>query len=380
MNYHIIFFIYKYILLGDPMRKVDKILLISTITLIIIGIIMVYSSSSIWAEYKYQDPFKYFKSQLIFFIIGLIIMYIITKLDINILEKHSNKILLICLILLILVLIPGIGKVRNGSRSWFGIGPLGIQPSEFSKLGLIIYTSKYLSHNNKNIKDIKKGLIPLFLVIGIFFITIMLEPDFGTAMVILVTLITLIFVAGPKVSFFLKIGFIGIIGIILLIIVAPYRLKRITAYLNPWSDPLGSGFQIIQSLYAIVPSGLLGTGLGNSIQKNFYLPEPQTDFIFSIIIEELGILGTFIIISLFIIIFHRSIKISLTEQNLFKKYLSFGLSFGIIFQAILNILVITGTIPTTGITLPFISYGGSSLLISMASIGIILNISKNIVK
>lgn len=380
MNYHIIFFIYKYILLGDPMRKVDKILLISTITLIIIGIIMVYSSSSIWAEYKYQDPFKYFKSQLIFFIIGLIIMYIITQLDINILEKHSNKILLICLILLILVLIPGIGKVRNGSRSWFGIGPLGIQPSEFSKLGLIIYTSKYLSHNNKNIKDIKKGLIPLFLVIGIFFITIMLEPDFGTAMVILVTLITLIFVAGPKVSFFLKIGFIGIIGIILLIIVAPYRLKRITAYLNPWSDPLGSGFQIIQSLYAIVPSGLLGTGLGNSIQKNFYLPEPQTDFIFSIIIEELGILGTFIIISLFIIIFHRSIKISLTEQNLFKKYLSFGLSFGIIFQAILNILVITGTIPTTGITLPFISYGGSSLLISMTSIGIILNISKNIVK
>jgi cell division protein FtsW len=338
---------------------------------------MIYSASNIWAEYKYQDSFKFIKSQIIFFIIGIIIIFFTTKIDCNYLEKYSNYILIGCLILLILVLIPGMGKIRNGSRSWFGIGPLGIQPSEFSKLGLIIYTSKYLAHNNSLIKDIKKGLLPLFAVIGLFFFTIMLEPDFGTAMVILVTLIVLVFISGPNIKFFLKIGILGIIGIVLLIIIAPYRLKRITAYLNPWSDPLGSGFQIIQSLYAIVPSGLLGTGLGNSIQKNFYLPEPQTDFIFSIIIEELGIVGALIVISLFMIIFYRSIKISLNEQNLFKKYLAFGLSFGIIFQALLNILVVTGTIPTTGITLPFLSYGGSSLLISMTSIGIILNISKN---
>ena len=276
-----------------------------------------------------------------------------------------------------LVLIPGIGKVRNGSRSWFGIGPLGIQPSEFSKLGLIIYTSKYLAHNNKNIKNVKKGLLPLFGIICIFFFLIMLEPDFGTAMVIILTLVVLIFIAGPKIGFFLKIGVIGLIGIVILIVIAPYRLKRITAYLNPWSDPLGSGFQIIQSLYAIGPSSLLGTGFGNSIQKNFYLPEPQTDFIFSIIAEEFGIIGVFFVLSLFCIIFYRSIKISLNQSDLFKKYLSFGLSFGLILQVILNILVVTGTIPTTGITLPFLSYGGSSLLISMVSIGIILSISKH---
>lgn len=357
-------------------KKIDKVLFISTIILVIFGVIMVYSSSNIWSAYKYNDPYKYVKSQFIFFILGLIVIYILIKIKPNILEKYSNQLLLICLVLVILVLIPGIGKVRNGSRSWFGIGPLGIQPSEFSKLGLIIYTSKYLSHNNKNIKDIKKGLLPLFLIILVFFALIMLEPDFGTAMVIILTLVVLIFISGPNLSFFVRIGLIGLIGIVALIAIAPYRMKRITAYLNPWSDPLGSGFQIIQSLYAIGPSSLLGTGFNNSIQKNFYLPEPQTDFIFSIISEEFGVVGVTIVLSLYTIIFYRSIKLSLNQSNLFYKYVTFGLSFGIILQVILNILVVTGTIPTTGITLPFLSYGGSSLLISMISIGIILSISK----
>ena len=340
------------------------------------GVVMVYSSSNIWSMYKYNDPYKYVKSQFIFFVLGLIVIFIIINFKPSLLEKYSNHLLFICFVLLVLVLIPGIGKVRNGSRSWFGIGPLGIQPSEFSKLGLIIYTSKYLAHNNKNIKNIKKGLLPLFLIILIFFGLIMMEPDFGTAMVIILTLVVLIFISGPNLSFFIKIGLIGLVGIVGLIVVAPYRMKRITAYLNPWSDPLGSGFQIIQSLYAIGPSSVLGTGFNNSIQKNFYLPEPQTDFIFSIISEEFGILGVVLVLTLYTIIFYRSIKISLNQKNLFYKYVTFGLSFGILLQVILNILVVTGTIPTTGITLPFLSYGGSSLLISMVSIGIILNISR----
>ncbi len=357
--------------------KIDKVLLITTIILIVFGILMVYSSSNIWALYKYKDAFKYVKAQFIFFIAGLILISILIKIDASYYEKYSNKILFICFMLLILVLIPGIGKVRNGSRSWFGIGVLGIQPSEFSKIGLIIYTSKYLAHNNKYIKDIKKGLLPLFMIICLFFLLIMLEPDFGTAMVIILTLIGLIYISGPKLSFFIKIGLIGLVGIVILIAIAPYRMQRIVSYLNPWSDPLGSGFQIIQSLYAIGPSSLLGKGFGNSIQKNFYLPEPQTDFIFSIIAEEFGFLGVILVISLFFIIFYRAIKISLRETDLFKKYLVFGLSFGIILQVILNILVVTGTIPTTGITLPFLSYGGSSLMVSMISIGIILNVSRN---
>lgn len=357
-------------------KKIDKTILLSLILLLIIGIIMIYSSSNIWSTYKYNDPYKFLKSQLIFTLIGLTILSIVTKIDINIFYKNANKILLISFIFLILVLIPGLGQVRNGSRSWFGIGPLGIQPSEFTKIALIIYTSKYLANNNKNIKDIKKSILPLFIVILLSFLLIMLEPDFGTAMIIIITLIVMIFISGPKLTLFITIGVIGLIGIIILIIIAPYRLARIVSYLNPWSDPLGSGFQIIQSLYAIAPSGILGTGLGNSIQKNFYLPEPQTDFIFSILSEELGFIGSLLTISLYIIIFIKSISISLRQTNLFKKYLAFGLSFGLILQTILNLSVVTGLIPTTGVTLPFISYGGSSLLISLCSIGIILNISR----
>lgn len=357
-------------------KKYDKLLLLAVIAIIIFGIIMIYSASSIWAEYKYQDPFKFVKAQSAFFLLGLLCIFIISKLDINILYKKANLILLICFILLVFVLIPGIGSIRNGSRSWFGIGSLGIQPSEFAKLGLIIYVAKYLANNRKIIKDVKKGVLPILLVIGVFFILIMLEPDFGTAMVIVLTLVVMIFISGVKLSFFIKVGLLGLLGIVGLIIVAPYRMERIVSFLNPWVDPLGSGYQIIQSLYAIGPGGLLGQGFLNSHQKQFYLPEPQTDFIFSIISEEFGFLGILIVTSFIAFIFYRIIKIALKENNLFKKYLAFGLGFGIIIQSLLNIAVVIGLIPVTGVTLPFLSYGGSSLLISMTSIGIILNISK----
>jgi cell division protein FtsW len=304
-------------------------------------------------------------------------MYFLSKIDHHIFYKKANIILFGCFILLILVLIPGIGTVRNGSRSWFGIGSFGIQPSEFAKIGLIIYVSKYLANNNKNMRNIKSGVLPIIFVILIFFALIMLEPDFGTAMVIVLTLIVLIFTSGVKLSFFFKIGLVGLMGIVALIIIAPYRMARIVSFLNPWTDPLGSGFQIIQSLYAIGPGGLLGQGFLKSRQKHFYLPEPQTDFIFSIISEEFGFLGVLIVTSFFFLIFFRTLKISLQQSDLFSKYLSFGLGFGIIIQASLNLMVVVGIIPVTGVTLPFLSYGGSSLLVSMASIGIILNISKN---
>ena len=356
------------------MKKINKTLLISVIILSLLGLLMIYSSSNIWAEYKFHDQFKYLKSQSLFLLIGYAIIFFISKIDYQIYYKYSNLILIICLILLILVLIPGIGSIRNGSRSWFGIGSLGIQPSEFAKLGLIIFTSKYL-YNNK-IKDIKTSILPILLILIIFFGLIMLQPDLGTGVILTMTIISMLFISGINLSFFIKLGIIGLIGFIVLIIIAPYRIERITSFLNPWKDPLGSGFQIIQSMYAIGPGGLLGMGLGNSIQKHFYLPEPQTDFIFSIISEELGFIGATFIIILFIIIIKRGIDISLKQSNKFAKYLSFGITFSIAFQTILNLMVVVGLIPVTGVTLPFISYGGSSLLISMTYIGILLNISK----
>jgi len=345
--------------------------------LAIFGVVMIYSASSIWAEYKFGNEYKFLISQSIFLIIGFCIMMVLSKIDYKIYLKYANLILLVCFGLLILVLIPGIGTIRNGSRSWFGIGGLGIQPSEIAKIGLIIFTSKYLSQNEKSMRSIKKGIIPILVVIMLFFGLIMLEPDFGTGMVISLTLVVMIFISEAKLSFFMSIGVLGLLGIVALIIIAPYRLARIISFLNPWTDPLGSGFQIIQSLYAIGPSGLLGMGFMNSIQKYFYLPEPQTDFIFSIISEEFGFLGVLIVTISFFLIFYVCMKIFFKTNDLFGKYLVFGLSFGIILQALLNLSVVVGLVPVTGVTLPFLSYGGSSLLVSMASIGIILNVSSN---
>ena len=313
-------------------KKMDYLLFISVIIICIFGIIMIYSASSIWAEFKYQDAFKYVKQQGLFFIVGIFVMLFASKINLDFLKKKANLILGVCFLLLVLVLIPGIGSIRNGSRSWFGIGGLGIQPSEFAKLGLIIFTAKYLANNQKNMNDVKKGAIPIFLVIGVFFLLIMLEPDFGTAMVMALTLIALIFISGLPFSFFIKLGILGLGGIVALIIAAPYRMARIVSFLNPWSDPLGSGYQIIQSLYAIGPGGLLGQGFLNSRQKHFYLPEPQTDFIFSIISEEFGFLGVLIVCGFFFFIFYRMLRIALRSSDLFCKYLAFGLAFGILIQ------------------------------------------------
>ena len=358
------------------MKKINVVLLVSIILISLFGLLMIYSASYVWAEYKFDDSLKFFKTQSIFLILGYVVMFIISNIDYKKYYSKSNLIFGVCFILLILVLIPGIGTVRNGSRSWFGFGGFGIQPSEFTKLGLIVFTSKYLTKNNRELKDIKKGVLPILIVLFLVFGLIMLQPDFGTGVVIVVSIIVLLFVSGVKMNFFIKIGILGLIGIVVLILIAPYRMARIISFLNPWSDPLGSGFQIIQSLYAIGPGGLLGLGFGNSIQKHFYLPEPQTDFIFSIISEEFGFMGILIVASLFVIIIYQGIKISINCEDFFGKYLSFGITFGLIFQTILNLSVVVGLIPVTGVTLPFLSYGGSSLLITMTSIGIILNISR----
>lgn len=359
-------------------KQIDKVLFISIIMLSLFGLIMIYSASSIWSEYKFNDSFHYLKYQAVFLMIGIIVMIMFSKIDTKLYYEKSNKILLVCLILLVLVLIPGIGSVRNGSRSWFGIGPFGIQPSEAAKLGLIIFTSKYLTNSNKFLKSYKQGVFPILGITLLIFGLIMLQPDLGTGLILVTSIISLLFIAGVNMKFFLYMGFLGLMGVVVLIIIAPYRMDRITSFIDPWSDALGTGFQIIQSLYAIGPGGLLGVGFSNSIQKHFYLPEPQTDFIFSIIAEEFGVLGAFIVVGLFSIILIRGIKIALSTKDQFSKYLAFGMVFQIIFQTIMNLMVVIGLIPVTGVTLPFLSYGGSSLLISMVSMGILLNISRSI--
>lgn len=354
-----------------------RLLFLTVVLLALFGLVMIYSASNIWAEYKYNDAFKYLKNQGLFFIFGILLMLFISKINVKSYYKNANKLLLIGFILLLIVLIPGIGTIRNGSRSWFNFGLFSLQPSEIMKIILLIFTSKYLANNQDNIKYTFKTILPILLVLMITFFLIMLQPDFGSGVVLVMSIIGLLFSSGADFSFFLKIGLLGIVGIVVLIIIAPYRMARIVAFLNPWSDPLGSGFQIIQSLYAIGPSGLFGKGLGNSIQKHFYLPEPQTDFIFAIICEELGFLGALLVVLLFALMIYQIFKIALETNDLFKKYLAFGIGFQMSFQTIINLLVVIGLIPVTGVTLPFLSYGGSSLIVSMVSIGIVLSIADN---
>ncbi len=353
--------------------KYYKLLKITFVFILIFSFIVIYSASSVWSTYKYGNSYHYAMMQGFFILISIFIYKIFSKIDTNVIYKYSDKLFIFSCILLILVAVPFIGKEMNGSRSWFGIGPFGIQPSELAKISTIIFTSKFLE--SKKIYYFKDFSKILFASIFVFFL-IMLEPDLGTSVIILVTSLAMIFISGAKKKYFFIMFFLFLAAFIVLVLVAPYRMRRITSFINPWNDPLDSGFQIIQSLYAIGPSGLLGRGLFNSIQKNFFLPEPQTDFIFSIIVEELGFVGAFIICFIYFMIIYIGIKVSLNAGSNFKKYLAFGITFSVGFQAVLNLMVATSLVPITGVTLPFISYGGSSFLSSSVMVFILLNIIK----
>ncbi|MDR4886590.1 stage V sporulation protein E [Fredinandcohnia sp. QZ13] len=354
----------------------DIILIITTLTLLAVGLIMVYSASAVWATYKFDDSFFFAKRQLLFASVGVIAMFFIMNVDYWTWRTWAKVLIIICFVLLVAVLIPGIGMERNGSRSWIGVGAFSIQPSEFMKLAMIAFLAKFLSENQKKITSFKKGLMPSLSLVFLAFGMIMLQPDLGTGTVMVGTCIVMIFVAGARISHFVGLGLIGVVGFVALILSAPYRIKRITSFLDPWEDPLGTGFQIIQSLYAIGPGGLFGLGLGQSRQKFFYLPEPQTDFIFAILAEELGFIGGSFVIILFSILLWRGVRIALGAPDLYGSFLGIGIIGMIAIQVIINIGVVTGLMPVTGITLPFLSYGGSSLTLMLMAVGVLLNISR----
>lgn len=355
----------------------DFLLILTTLTLLAVGLIMVYSASAAWASFKHDgDSFYFLKRQLLFAGLGVIVMFIMMNIEYWVLRKWAKVGLLICFILLAIVLIPGIGETHGGASSWLGIGAFSIQPSEFMKIAMILFLAKYLSENQKKITSFIKGMLPSLLFVIIAFGMIMLQPDLGTGVVLVATCVVMIYVAGARISHFAALGFVGIAGLAGLILSAPYRLARITSFLDPWSDPQRTGFQIIQSLFAIGPGGLLGFGLGHSRQKFQYLPEPQTDFIFAILSEELGFIGAIAVLALFCLLLWRGIRIALSAPDLFGSLLAVGVIGMVAIQVMINIAVVTGLMPVTGITLPFLSYGGSSLTLTLVSIGILLNISR----
>ncbi|MFS0637097.1 stage V sporulation protein E [Mesobacillus foraminis] len=361
-----------------PTKKTtpDFILLIVTFSLLAVGLTMVYSASAIWAEYKFDDSFFFAKRQMLFAGVGIIAMFFIMNVDYWTWRTWAKVLVIVCFVLLLLVLIPGIGNVRNGSRSWIGVGAFSIQPSEFMKLAMIAFLAKFLSEKQKLITSFKSGLLPSLSLVFTAFGMIMLQPDLGTGTVMVGTCVVMIFIAGAKISHFAFLGMLGVAGFVGLIASAPYRMKRITSFLDPWEDPLGSGFQMIQSLYAIGPGGLFGLGLGQSRQKFFYLPEPQTDFIFAIIAEELGFIGGSFVLILFSLLLWRGVRIALGAPDLYGSLLAAGIIAMVAIQVMINIGVVTGLMPVTGITLPFLSYGGSSLTLMLMAIGVLLNISR----
>lgn len=356
-------------------HKKCRVLTFEILILVMIGVLMVGSSSRVWAEAKFDDSMYFFKRQVLFACIGFFVMLAASKISFLHLRKYSKPIFIACIIALILVLVPGIGVARNGSRSWFGVGSLLIQPSEFFKIGIIIYVSDFLAKRYR-IKTFKNDLmIPMFAV-GIGFGLILLQPDFGSGIVMVCSIVIIVLVADSPLSYFIRVGMLGVSGMIGLILSAPYRLARITSFLNPWEDPLGAGFQIIQSLFALSPGGILGVGFDQSMQKHFYLPEPQTDFIFAIFAEEFGFIGCLCLIFLFLGVIYEGIKIAKGCIDPFLCYIAIGLTALFAIQVMINLGVVVGLFPVTGITLPFISYGGSSLVVMMGSMGLLMSIAK----
>lgn len=357
-------------------KSPDFIIFFAVISLLAIGVVMVYSSSAVSAYVNFQDSFYFLKRQIIWVLLGLVAMVFTMNIDYHAWGKLSKPVLIVTIILLILVLIPGLGRVVNGARRWLGFGSMYMQPSEIAKLSMVLFCATSLALRQDRITSFVKGVLPQLIILLVVFGLILKEPDLGTALAIGGTVFVLLFTAGAKLSHLASLGIVGVAGIIIAIIVEPYRMKRLLAFSDPWSDPLDTGYHIIQSLYAIGSGGLFGVGLGRSREKFLYLPEPHTDFIFAILGEELGFIGTITVLVLFFLFAWRGFKIAISAPDIFGSLMAAGLTTMIIIQALMNIAVVTASMPVTGIPLPFLSFGGSALIFTLSGVGILLNISR----
>ncbi|MGI6413858.1 MAG: stage V sporulation protein E [Syntrophomonadaceae bacterium] len=353
----------------------DFILFIVTLFLLGIGLVMVFSSSAVTASVRYGDAYFFFKRQLLWAFLGLIAMIVVMKINYLRLRDFALPALIITLVCLVVVITP-LGIETKGSSRWLNLGVASFSPSELAKLGMVMFLAKALDSNLDNIRSFTHGILPYIGLLALVSALIMKQPDLGTAFAISGTVFFMLLVAGAKWSHLILLASLGVGAIVAAIAVAPYRMERWLAFLDPWKYPTDEGFQTIQSLYALGSGGLFGMGLGRSRQKFFYLPEQHTDFIYAIIGEELGFIGAFLVIALFLLFAWRGFKIAINAPDTFGSLLAAGVTIMIVFQAAINIGVVSGALPVTGITLPFISHGGTSLLFSMIGVGLLLNISR----
>lgn len=356
----------------------DKTLLTIVLTLLTFGLVMISSAGIIYSETRFGDSYYFFKHQLLFGVLpGLVVMYFLQKIDYHFWKRLAVPIFFVSVIFLLLVFVPGIGSKVYGASRWIQLGPFSFQPSEMAKLATIIYLAAWLEGRGVNrIKDIFEGMLPFLGIMGLIGFLIMKQPDTGTLGVIVLTSFAIFFVSGASLKHLFSMGAMGIAFLWILVKIEPYRFDRISAFLDPSADPQGIGYQINQALLAVGSGGIFGVGLGHSRQKFNYLPEPVGDSIFAVIGEELGIIGASILIILFVALAMRGIKIAKKAPDMFGRLMAVGITMWITLQAFINISANIALVPLTGIPLPFISYGGTSLLFLMAGIGILLNISK----
>lgn len=355
----------------------DRWIMICVLSLLTLGLLMVASASMVISDRRFGYPFHYFIRQLTYLSLGLIITWIATYIPIRVWKKYSGFLFLFSFFLLIAVLVPGIGKVVNGSRRWISFGFISLQVSEAIKSVSILYLASYLQRYQDEVREKLKGFLKPMLLIAILSSLLLLEPDFGAAVVITMTYVALLFLAGVRLWPFCVFLILVALALALLALLSPYRLQRLTTFLNPWRNQFGSGYQLTQSLIAFGRGGLFGVGLGNSVQKLFYLPEAHTDFLFAVLAEELGLVGELLLIVLFALLIGRIVIIGRRAENnsyLFSAYVAYGMALWLSLQALINIGVNAGMLPTKGLTLPFISYGGSSALVNCLVIGIVLRI------
>ena len=360
----------------DQKAQIDRTLLVIVIVLLMVGLLMVYSSSNAISREHRDNSYHYLKMQALWCCLGLIAMTATTFFKYENYERLSWLLLFIAGVLLVFVYVPGIGVKRGGGVRWVRFGRFSFQPAEFAKLAIIIYMARFLNRNSEYIRSFKRGILPCLLTLAVLFALIYKQPDFGSVVLIGMVVFVMMFVGGARVHQMIFVMLTA--GLVALVEIwrAPYRLARLTTFLDPWKDPGGKGYHIVQSFYALGAGGIMGRGLGAGMQKLHYLPVPHTDFIYAVIGEELGFAGSLFIILLFMVIVWRGVRISMFTEDRFGSLLAIGITSLLGIQAMINIGVVIGALPTKGLTLPFVSFGGSSMLVSLAAIGILLNISK----
>lgn len=357
-------------------NKADRILLYLTFALLVFGLIMVASAGIGYSRSRFGDAYFFFKRQLLGVSIGLVVLYLTQRINYNFWKKISFPFFALSVIFLILVFIPGIGSKIYGANRWIQLGVISFQPSEMLKLSLILYLAAWLEGRGERARDFFEGLLPFTAIMAVIGFLLIKQPDMGTLGVTVLIAMTIYFVNGAKISHMLLLALGGFLGFYTLMKTESYRMDRFLVFLHPELDPKGVGYQINQALLAIGSGGILGVGLGHSMQKFNYLPEPVGDSIFAIIGEELGLVGAVFLIILFVGLSLRGLRIARNAPDIFSKLAAVGIVAWIFFQALINIAAISGLIPLTGVPLPFISYGGTSVIFLMAGIGILLNISK----